>query len=312
MNIKAAVVRDKSGPFVMEDIQLDEPRADEVIVRVVSVGICHTDLIPREQAIPAPFPAVYGHEGAGVVEKVGSQVTKLKAGDHVVMSFNSCGVCGSCRRGEISYCVDHFGTNFGFARFSDKSKTMRKGDEVVHGAFFNQSSFASHALGSERTVVKIPSDVPLEIMGPLGCGIQTGAGAVMNSLHPHAGSSIAIFGGGSVGLSALLAAVAVGCTTIILVDVSDERLKFGRELGATHTVNAAEEESRRGDPEDHRARSRLHAGVLRQSEGLPPGHRRGRPQGCLRDRRRTGVWHRSARRRLGSPAGPHRTRHRSG
>ena len=170
MNIKAAVVRENSGPFVMEEIQLDEPRADEVIVRVVSAGICHTDLIPREQAIPAPFPAVYGHEGAGVVEKVGSQVAKLKPGDHVVMSFNSCGVCASCKKGEISYCVDHFASNFGFARFSDKSKTMRKGDEVVHGAFFNQSSFASHALGTERTVVKIPSDVPLEIMGPLGCG----------------------------------------------------------------------------------------------------------------------------------------------
>ena len=241
MNIKAAVVREKSGPFVMEEIQLDEPRADEVVVRVVSAGICHTDLIPREQAIPAPFPAVYGHEGAGVVEKVGSQVAKLKPGDHVVMSFNSCGVCASCKKGEISYCVDHFASNFGFARFSDKSKTMRKGDEVVHGAFFNQSSFASHALGTERTVVKIPSDVPLEIMGPLGCGIQTGAGAVLNSLHPRAGSSIAIFGGGSVGLSALLAAVAVGCTKIILVDISDERLKFGTELGATHTVNAGQE-----------------------------------------------------------------------
>ena len=241
MNIQAAVVREKSGPFVIEDIELDEPRADEVIVRVVSAGICHTDLIPREQAIPAPFPAVYGHEGAGVVERVGSQVSKLKPGDHVVMSFNSCGACVPCKRGAISYCVDHFASNFGFARFSDRSNTMRKGDEVIHGAFFNQSSFASHALGTERTVVKIPSDVPLEIMGPLGCGIQTGAGAVMNSLRPQAGSSIAIFGGGSVGLSALLAAVATGCTTVILVDVRDDRLKLGVELGATHTVNAVTE-----------------------------------------------------------------------
>ena len=242
MNVKAAVVREKSGPFKMEDVELDEPRGDEVIVRIASVGICHTDLLPREQAIPAPFPAVYGHEGAGVVEKVGAQVTKLKPGDHVVMSFNSCGRCVPCKRGEISYCVDHFGSNFGFARFTDKSPTMHQGKDVVHGAFFNQSSFASHALGSERTVVKIPNDVPLEIMGPLGCGIQTGAGAVMNSLHPHAGSSIAIFGGGSVGLSALLAAVVVGCTTIILVDVSAERLALGKELGATHVVNAAKED----------------------------------------------------------------------
>jgi aryl-alcohol dehydrogenase len=243
MHIKAAVVREKSGPFVMEDIELDEPRADEVIVRVVSAGICHTDLFPREQAIPAPFPAVYGHEGAGVVEKVGAQVTKVKPGDHVCMSFNSCGACVPCKRGEISYCVDHFASNFGFARFSDRSKTMRKGTEVIHGAFFNQSSFASHALASERTVVKIPSDVPLEIMGPLGCGIQTGAGAVLNSLHPHAGSSIAVFGGGSVGLSAVLGAVVVGCTKIILVDVNDERLQLGRTLGATHTVNAAKKDA---------------------------------------------------------------------
>ncbi len=243
MKIKAAVVREESGPFVMEDIELDEPRSDEVIVRVESVGICHTDLFPREQAVPAPFPAVYGHEGAGVVEKVGPGVSKLKAGDHVVMSFNSCGACVPCKRGEISYCVDHFASNFGFARFGDKSPTMHKGKEVIHGAFFNQSSFASHALGSERTVVKIPSDVPLEIMGPLGCGIQTGAGAVLNSLHPHAGSSIAIFGGGSVGLSALLAAKVAGCTKIILVDMSEERLKLGLELGATHVVNAASEDA---------------------------------------------------------------------
>jgi aryl-alcohol dehydrogenase len=238
MKIRAAVVREKGGRFNIEDVELDNPRDDEVIVRIAATGICHTDLIPREQAIPAPFPAVYGHEGAGVVEKVGSKVVKLKPGDHVVMSFNSCGVCVPCKKGEISYCIDHFGSNFGFARFSDKSTTMRKGNEIIHGAFFNQSSFASHALGSERTVVKIQDDVPLELMGPLGCGVQTGAGAVLNSLHPRAGSSIAIFGGGSVGLSALLAAVACGCTTIILVDVSEERLKLGLELGATHTVNA--------------------------------------------------------------------------
>lgn len=238
MKIKAAVVREKSGAFNIEEIELDEPRSDEVVVRIVGVGLCHTDLIPREQAIPAPFPAVYGHEGAGVVEKVGSQVKKLKVGDHVVMSFNSCGVCAPCRKGEISYCLDSVKANFGFARFSDGSPTMRKGDEIIHGAFFNQSSFATHALGTERTVIKIQDDVPLELMGPLGCGVQTGAGAVINSLHPHAGSSIAIFGGGSVGLSALLAAVTCGCTKIILVDINAERLKFGLELGATHTINS--------------------------------------------------------------------------
>jgi aryl-alcohol dehydrogenase len=239
MKIQAAVVREKDGCFNIEDIELDEPRDNEVVVRIAGVGICHTDLIPRAQAVPSPFPAVYGHEGSGVVEKVGSKVVKLKPGDHVVMSFNSCGSCVPCKRGEISYCVDHFQSNFGLARFSDGSPTMHKGDEVIHGAFFNQSSFATHALGTERTVVKIPDDVPVEIMGPLGCGIQTGAGAVFNSLHPHAGSSIAIFGAGSVGLSALLAAVTCGCAKIIIVDLSEERLKLASELGATHTINPA-------------------------------------------------------------------------
>ena len=237
MKIKAAVVREKDGPFNIEDVELDEPRDDEVVVRIAGTGVCHTDLFPRTQAVPSPFPAVYGHEGAGVVEKVGAKVKKLKPGDHVVMSFNSCGVCVPCKRGEISYCVDHFASNFGLARFSDGSPTMRKGDEIIHGAFFNQSSFATHALGTERTVVKIPEDAPLELMGPLGCGIQTGAGAVLNSLHPYAGSSIAIFGAGSVGLSALLAAVACGCAKIIIADINEERLKFAAELGATHTVN---------------------------------------------------------------------------
>ncbi len=237
MKIKAAVVREKGGRFNIEDIELDEPREDEVIVRIAGTGICHTDLIPREGGVPAPFPAVYGHEGAGIVEKVGSKVVKLKPGDHVVMSYNSCGVCNSCKRGEISYCVDHFRGNFGFARFSDGSPTMRKGDEIIHGAFFNQSSFATYALGTERTVVKIQDDVPLELMGPLGCGIQTGAGAVINSLHPYAGSSIIIFGGGSVGLAALLGAVVCGCAMRVVVDINDERLKMASELGATHTFN---------------------------------------------------------------------------
>jgi len=167
MNIQAAVVREKSGPFVMEDIELDEPRADEVIVRVVSAGICHTDLIPREQAIPAPFPAVYGHEGAGVVERVGSQVSKLKPGDHVVMSFNSCGVCVPCKKGEISYCVDHFASNFGFARFSDKSKTMRKGDEVLCGTASSPAAMevasglpVSRLTSSSRTILWMTAVTP--------------------------------------------------------------------------------------------------------------------------------------------------------
>lgn len=236
MKITAAVMRAKSGTFSLEPLELDEPKDHEVLIRMVACGICHTDLLPRDQVVPAPFPAVYGHEGAGVVEKVGAQVTRLKPGDHVVMSCHFCGECDTCMSGQPMYCRDFFKANFSFARM-DGTSTLKNGEEVVHGAFFGQSSFATYALGSERSVVKIPSDVPLELMGPLGCGVQTGAGAVINSLRPQAGDSIAIYGAGSVGLSALLAAVVTGCAVRICVDPNEERLKLARELGATHTIN---------------------------------------------------------------------------
>ena len=239
MKITAAVMHEKGGHFSLEEIEPDEPRDDEVLIRMNSCGICHTDTLPRDQVVPAPFPAVYGHEGAGVVERVGPRVKKLKPGDHVVMSCNFCGHCDTCITGKPMYCRDFFKANFGFARM-DGSPTMHQHGKVVHGAFFNQSSFATYALGTERSVVKIPSDVPLEIMGPLGCGVQTGAGAVINSLHPQAGDSIAIYGAGSVGLSALLGAVVTGCAIRICVDLNPERLALALELGATHVINAAE------------------------------------------------------------------------
>ena len=241
MKITAAVMREKSGRFTLEDLELDEPRDNEVLVRMVATGVCHTDTLPRDQVVPAPFPAVYGHEGAGIVEKVGSAVTKLQPGDHVVMSCGFCGHCDTCMTGNPMYCRHFFKANFGFARM-DGSPTLRHGAETVHGGFFSQSSFATYALGPERSVVKIPRDVPLELMGPLGCGVQTGAGAVMNSLRPQAGDSIAIFGAGSVGLSALLAAVVTGCATRICVDLNEERLQLARDLGATHTIIAATED----------------------------------------------------------------------
>lgn len=236
MKILAAIMREQSGTFSLEEVDLADPRDDEVLVRMVSCGVCHTDTLPRDQIVPAPFPAVYGHEGAGVVERVGARVSKLRPGDHVVMSCNSCGHCDTCKTGQPMYCRDFFKANFSFARM-DGSKTLYKCEEVIHGSFFSQSSFATFALGTERSVVKIPADVPLEIMGPLGCGIQTGAGAVINSLRVQAGDTIAIYGAGSVGLSALLAAVVSGCATRICVDPNEERLRVARELGATHVID---------------------------------------------------------------------------
>jgi aryl-alcohol dehydrogenase len=240
MKIKAAVVNKQSGKFSIEQVELSDPRDDEVLVRIVSVGICHTDLAGRDGHLPIPPPpSVFGHEGAGVVEKVGARVTKVKTGDHVVLAWDYCGECKTCKAGRVLYCLNFFQHNFHGAR-PDGSTTLRKGNQDIHGCFFNQSSFANFALANERNVVKVPKDVPLEILSPLGCGVMTGAGAVMNSFQARPGASIAIFGIGNVGLSAILAAVVCGYTTIIAVGRRPEPLKFAKELGATHTVNTSE------------------------------------------------------------------------
>ena len=237
MKITAAVVREPSGPFLLEGIDLDQPRTDEVLVRIVGTGVCHTDLVARAGYIPVPLPAVFGHEGAGIVEQVGSQVTKVQPGDHVVLSFLTCGCCPACLKGEPSHCPTFLPLNVAGVR-ADGSTTLSQGGTPIRGSFFGQSSFATHALARERNVVKIRGDVPLELMGPLGCGLQTGAGGVLNTLKPPVGSSIAIFGAGSVGMSAALAAQAAGCSTIIAVDIKPERLAMARELGVTHALDA--------------------------------------------------------------------------
>ncbi len=243
-NVQAAVVRKKSGPFYVETIELEDPREDEVLVEIRGTGICHTDLVVRDQYFPTPLPAVLGHEGSGVVLKVGTKVTKVVPGDHVVLTFASCGVCQNCLRGLYGYCPDLYGRNFSGARPDGSSPCCDQAGERLSAVFFAQSSFAERALATERNVVKIRKDVPIELMGPLGCGIQTGAGAVINALKPGAGTSIAVFGAGSVGMAAIMAAKVVGCTTIIAVDLQDGRLEQALTLGATHVLNGSQQDVR--------------------------------------------------------------------
>lgn len=238
-NIAAAVVREPNGPFTVEQLSLGAPRADELLVRIVGAGICHTDLICRDQLYPVPLPVVLGHEGSGIVESVGEQVTDIQPGDHVVLSFNTCGTCENCLRGIPTRCLTMFDANFSGAR-SDGSSALSCGDDCVHGHFFSQSSFASHALARRSNTVVIRRDVPLELMGPLGCGIQTGAGAVMNSLCPPAGSSLAVFGCGAVGLAAVMAAQVTGCANIIAIDPNPERRALALELGAHSAIDPTE------------------------------------------------------------------------
>lgn len=240
MEITAAVLREKGKPFIIEDLELDSPRPDEILVEMAGTGVCHTDLFFSHN--PLVLPQVLGHEGAGIVLEAGSDVTKVAPGDHVVLTFYSCGTCTNCRQGHPAYCSRSAGPTFSGAR-PDGSTTMKKEDETIHGSFFAQSSFATHALAMENNVVKITTKAPLELMGPMGCGVQTGAGAVMNCLKPRAGSSIAIFGMGTVGLSAVMAAKIVGCKPIVGIDIHPERLKIAAALGATHTIDAT-----KGDP----------------------------------------------------------------
>ncbi|MGH8149201.1 MAG: NAD(P)-dependent alcohol dehydrogenase [Steroidobacteraceae bacterium] len=241
MKIRAAVSRTGEAVPILEDLELEEPRADEVRVRIVATGICHTDLACHGgHGMPIPRPIVLGHEGAGIVEAVGSGVQGLAAGDHVVMSGASCGECPKCRAGRPTYCREAMTLSFGGARRDGSSPLSQRG-AAVHGMFFGQSSFATHVLSPVRSVVKVPPDVPLHLLGPLGCGIITGAGAVLEAFRLRPGESIAVFGVGSVGLAAIMAARLAGASRIVAVDVSAERLKLAREIGATEAIpsNAA-------------------------------------------------------------------------
>lgn len=241
MRITAAVSREVRAPLELVTLELDDLRDDEVRVRLVATGVCHTDALVRDGVLPGPMPVVLGHEGAGVVEAVGSAVRSVSPGDHVVLGFTSCGVCEQCRGGHPAYCAAFPPLNFGGAR-PDGTTSLTEGMTPVASHFFGQSSFATFANVSERSVAKVDPSVPLELLGPLGCGVTTGAGTVLNVLKPAAGSSIVVFGAGAVGSSALLAAVVAECETIIMVDVVPARLALAVELGATHVVNALEED----------------------------------------------------------------------
>lgn len=233
MKITAAIAQGPGQPFAIEEIDLDDPRPGEVLVRLVATGVCHTDMYFRDLL---PVPAVLGHEGAGVIEAVGTGVRKVQPGDHVVLSYGYCGACPSCDAGAPYYC-HHFGArNAGGAR-PDGSPTLTRGGQPLFGNFFSQSSFATHALATEANVVKVRKEAPLELLGPLGCGVQTGAGSIMNGLEPLPGEALVIFGAGTVGLSAIMAANLIGCEPIIAVDPVAARRDMAIRLGAHHGID---------------------------------------------------------------------------
>jgi len=241
MKITAALLRDSHQPFAVEQLDLDDRLGpDQVLVRIVATGLCHTDLSVRDQHMPSTFPVLLGHEGAGVVEAVGAGVAKVKPGDGVVLTPASCHRCTNCLSGHPSYCETGMALNLPGARADGEFELHDCEGHTVSGGFFGQSSFATYAVTVQANVVPVADDLPLELLGPLGCGLQTGAGTVLNVLHPRPGESIAIFGTGPVGLAAVMAARAAGCTSVIAIDVNEQRLALALELGATHTINSRE------------------------------------------------------------------------
>jgi aryl-alcohol dehydrogenase len=238
MKITAAVVRQAGGPFTIETLAMDALQPDEVLVRMAGTGLCHTDLVVRDQVLPTPLPAVLGHEGAGVIAAVGADVTGLAVGDHVVLGFAACRECAQCRAGMPAYCTQFAALNFGGCR-ADGSRCLHDDAGAVASHFFGQSSFASHAAVAARNVVKVDPDVPLALLGPLGCGIMTGAGTVFHALDVREGESLLVIGGGPVGLSAVMAAKVRGAGRIVLADPVASRRALALDLGASEVIDPA-------------------------------------------------------------------------
>ena len=236
MQATAAVLNQPNGPFAIEQVDVAEPQAGEVRVAIKAVGICHTDLVIASGAMGLQFPAVLGHEGAGIVDAVGAGVTGVKPGDKVLLTFNSCGECKPCDHHEPAYCNHFIPLNMLAVRADGSTRVTRDGQPVADN-FFGQSSFATLAVANQRNVLKLDDDADLAALAPLGCGIQTGAGGVLRSLGAKAGESLVVLGAGAVGLSALLGGQIAGCSTIIVVEPQESRRAMALELGATHVLD---------------------------------------------------------------------------
>lgn len=237
---RSAILREAAAPFSVELVDHRDPRPGEALVRLAGAGMCHTDQIPRAGLLGEKFlPAILGHEGTGVVESVGAGVSSVEPGDHVVLTFGSCGACPGCRSGQPFNCAEFELRNLAGNRSDGSGCATDSTGARVTSRWFAQSSFGQFTLATERNIVKAARDVPLTLLGPLWCGVQTGAGAVFNTAKLAAGQSIAVFGTGAVGLSAIMAAKASGAGDIVAVDLNPARCELALELGATRAIDGA-------------------------------------------------------------------------
>jgi S-(hydroxymethyl)mycothiol dehydrogenase len=227
--VRGVVALRKGGPVELIDVMVPQPGPHDVVVRVQACGVCHTDLAYREGDITDEFPFLLGHEGAGVVESIGSQVTHVGVGDFVVLNWRAvCGSCRACRRGRPWYCFD--------SRNAQRQMTLADGTELTTA--LGIGAFAEKTLVHERQCTKVSADSDPAVVGLLGCGVMAGLGAAVHTGDVRLGDAVAVIGCGGVGSAAVAGARLVGATTVIAVDRDDRKLKWAREIGATHTINA--------------------------------------------------------------------------
>ncbi|WP_107942347.1 Zn-dependent alcohol dehydrogenase [Metasolibacillus fluoroglycofenilyticus] len=240
MKMKAAVMTEINKPLSILNVELAEPRHNEVLVKIAATGVCHSDLNALGDKT-TPTPTILGHEGAGIVVKVGSNVTNVKVGDKVALSWVPyCGTCEFCVTGKVHLCESAFGPMFDGTLLDGTSRLSIDGDRVYHNSLL--STFAEYAVVPEMSCVKIPDEMPLAQASLIGCGVATGYGAAVNAAGVKPGSTVAIFGIGGVGVNAIQGAAIAGAAKIIAIDVKDANLEIAKKFGATHTVNSRTED----------------------------------------------------------------------
>ncbi len=234
--MKAAVLYEPNQPVIVEDIEMEAPKAGEVLVKMAATGVCHSCYHVVTGLLTPPLPAVLGDEGAGVVEEIGDGVSLVKPGDHVILSWmDSCGQCSYCVQGRANLCATARQRNEGF--LADGTTRYRKNGKSIHH-FATVASFAEYSVIPEACAIPIDRDIPLDKAALIGCSVTTGVCAATNTAQVRPGSSVAVFGAGGIGLNVIQGAVIAGAARIIAVDLLESKLAYARQFGATHTVNA--------------------------------------------------------------------------
>jgi len=242
MKMKAAILYEPNTPLKVEKVNLDDPQVNEVLVKLVASGVCHSDLHFMKGEMYCATPTVVGHEGAGIVEKVGPGVTSVQPGDHVILMVSfSCGKCRFCVEGHPTMCVENMAVMAGGVLPICGSTRLSKGDQALHH-LFGLACFAEYTVVHERSCVKVREDAPLDKVCLLGCGVATGIGAAINTAGVRPGESVAIWGAGGVGLSVLMGAKLAGAGKIIAIARNPKKLALAKEFGADHVVNASEDD----------------------------------------------------------------------